>query len=48
VRKKRELVPAAPAAPAAPAVPDGFRRTAMAELSSIATSTEDDFAFRRR
>ncbi len=51
VRKKRELVPAAPAAPVvpvAPAVPDGFRRTAMAELSSIATSTEDDFAFRRR
>jgi chromosome segregation ATPase len=40
VRKKRELVPAAP--------PEGFRRTAMAELKGIASSSDDDFAFRRR
>lgn len=39
VRKKRDREPAAP---------PGFRRTAMAELAGIASSGDDDFAFRRR
>jgi hypothetical protein len=41
-----EPVPEPVLATAPPGPPDGFRRTAMAELAGIAS--KDDFAYRRR